>query len=262
VSVTPASYGTSLSMPSSPSGRVRGWLLTVLSDLYRNAIGSSHNVPPARSHAEGWSVASRPGTLYLSRDPNPYRKERHVLPAGEAATLDHTRDFVSADPNTYPRTIPIALPNRRKKKVRERSILRHLGTISLTLCGSIFGILQKCTAERPSCKLCRSTGTEKDCVYEPTWRVLSAADLESVSRRTSTTPVSCSEDGESSQADEYDRLSWPGDCPGDAVYPSLSSEGQIVDPSLCQDYRTIIPHQGYPTPLCGNVPIGERKQDR
>ncbi|KAF9645240.1 hypothetical protein BDM02DRAFT_612086 [Thelephora ganbajun] len=119
---------------------------------------------------------------------------------------------------------------------------------------------KKCTAERPSCKLCKSTGTEKDCVYEPTWRVLSAADLESISRRNSTTPVSCSEDGESSQTDDYDCLSWTGDCPGDPVYQSYGPGRQIVDVSLRQDYYSAIPHQGYPA-SCGSTSIGEPKQD-
>jgi hypothetical protein len=232
-------------------------VLTTMLDIYRNAIGSFHNVRLARSRGEGWSVVSRPGMSYLSHGLNLYRKARHVLLAGEAVTLDHTGYSVSADPNTYFRTNPIPLPSRRKKKVRERSILHHLRAVALTLCGSFFAILQKCTAERPSCKLCKSTGTENDCVYEPTWRVLSAADIESISRRTSTTPVSCSEDGGSSLTDEYDHLSWTGDCPGDPAYPSPGSERQNVDPSLCQDTYPIVPHQGYPAP----VPIGERKQD-
>jgi len=117
---------------------------------------------------------------------------------------------------------------------------------------TLLRVLQKCTAERPNCKLCKSTGTEKDCVYEPTWRVLSATDLESMSRRNSTTPVSCSEDGESSRTDEYD-------CPEDAVYQSRGSERKIMGASLCQDYHSVAPNQGYPV-SCGNVSIGEPKQ--
>ena len=95
-----ASYGNSLFLPSPPFDRVRGCLLTIFSDIYRNAIGSSHNARLAKSPAGGWSVVSRLGTSYLSRGLNLYRRERHVLLAGEAVTLDHTGDFADADPDT------------------------------------------------------------------------------------------------------------------------------------------------------------------
>ena len=83
-------------------------------------------------------------------------------------------------------------------------------------------------------------------------------DIEGISRRNSTTPVSSSEDGGSSQTDEYDCLSWAGDCPGDPGNQSHSS--RIVDASSCQDHPSIVPHQGYPAP-CGNVSNVELKQD-
>lgn len=101
---------------------------------------------------------------------------------------------------------------------------------------------------------------EKDCVYEPTWRVLSAPDIENISRRNSATPGSCSEDGGSSQADDYDCLSWIGDFSEDAAYQSHGPERQIVDVSLCQDNHSIVPHQGYLPPR-GSVSIGELKQE-
>ena len=89
---------------------------------------------------------------------------------------------------------------------------------------------------------------------------MSATDIEGISRRNSTTPVSCSEDGESSQTDEYDCLSWIGDYPGDVGYQGHSSERPIVDVSFCQDYYPAIPPQGFPTP-CGPILVGEPKND-
>jgi hypothetical protein len=208
---------------------LRSRLLRIFS--HRNAIGSSHNVRLARSRAADWNVTLRPATSYRNRGLNLCQRERHAHLAGEVITPDCTGDPHMADP---PRPFLFLMPNRRKKK--------------------------KCTAERPSCKLCRSTDTEKDCIYEPTWRVLSATDIESISRRTSSTPVSSSEDGESSHTDDYDCPSWAGDYAESPVYESHTSERQIVDASLCQDYHPTAPHQMYPTP-CGSVLAGELKHD-
>ena len=249
----------SLSPHIPPFNHARGCLLTSF-HIHRNAIGSSHNVRLAKSPAAGWSVTSRLDTLYLSQGLNLYRRERHALLAGEADTPIISDIPPALTNHLFPHSSNLVGKTDERKRFVKASILCYSGTVVLTLRAHFLRMLQKCTAERPSCKLCKSTGTEKDCVYEPTWRVLSATDLESMSRRNSTTPVSCSEDGESSRADEYDCPPWTGDCPGDAVYQSRGSERKAMGAPLCQDRHSVAPNQGYPV-SCENASIGEPKQD-
>ena len=85
MSVAHVSYGT---YPLSPSPHIqpRPRLLADQLDIYRNAIGSSHNVRLARSPVVGWSVISTLDMLYLSQDLNLYRRGRRAFLAGEVDT--------------------------------------------------------------------------------------------------------------------------------------------------------------------------------
>ena len=77
------------------------WSCLLTTSFHRNAIGSSHNVPLARSHAVDWNVTLKPGTSYLSHGPNLYQRERRVHLAGEVITPNRAGGLTSTDPQ-YP----------------------------------------------------------------------------------------------------------------------------------------------------------------